>query len=91
MGTPPTTSGMLDPRMMAVVKKQFFPISDRPEVLLDGRPYRLVGVVEDINDQLRMEELDRAREAAEAANRARQLAPGMALPAELEQFLAQPQ
>ena len=29
--------------------------------------------------------------AAEAANRARQLAPGMALPAELEQFLAQPQ
>jgi PAS domain S-box-containing protein len=37
----------------------------------DGRPYRLVGVVEDINDQLRMEELDRAREAAEAANHAK--------------------
>ena len=29
--------------------------------------------------------------AAEAASRARQLAPGMALPAELEQFIAQPQ
>ena len=29
--------------------------------------------------------------AAEAAKRARELAPGVALPAELEQFLAQPQ
>jgi signal transduction histidine kinase/BarA-like signal transduction histidine kinase len=37
----------------------------------DGRPHRLVGVVEDINDRLRMEELDRAREAAEAANQAK--------------------
>ncbi|CAM3828928.1 PAS domain S-box protein [Roseateles saccharophilus] len=37
----------------------------------DGRPHRLVGVVEDITDQLRMEELDRAREAAEAANQAK--------------------
>jgi len=37
----------------------------------DGRPYRLVGVVEDITDQLRIEELDRAREAAEAANQAK--------------------
>ncbi|MDM4767574.1 CHASE domain-containing protein [Pelomonas sp. SE-A7] len=32
---------------------------------------RLVGVVEDITDQLKMEELERAREAAEAANRAK--------------------
>lgn len=37
----------------------------------DGRPHRLVGVVEDITDQLRMEELDRAREAAVAANQAK--------------------
>ncbi|MFG6487430.1 CHASE domain-containing protein [Roseateles sp. BYS78W] len=37
----------------------------------DGRPHRLVGVVEDITDQLRLEELDRAREAAEAANQAK--------------------
>jgi PAS domain S-box-containing protein len=37
----------------------------------DGRPHRLVGVVEDITDQLRIEELDRAREAAEAANLAK--------------------
>lgn len=37
----------------------------------DGRPHRLVGVVEDITDQLRIEELDRAREAAEAANQAK--------------------
>jgi PAS domain S-box-containing protein len=37
----------------------------------DGRPYRLVGVVEDITDQLRIEELDRAREAAVAANQAK--------------------
>ncbi|MCE4554907.1 PAS domain S-box protein [Pelomonas cellulosilytica] len=37
----------------------------------DGRPLRLVGVVEDITDQLRIEELDRAREAAEAANQAK--------------------
>lgn len=37
----------------------------------DGRPHRLVGIVEDITDQLRLEELDRAREAAEAANQAK--------------------
>lgn len=37
----------------------------------DGRPHRLVGVVEDITDQLRLEELARAREAAEAANQAK--------------------
>lgn len=37
----------------------------------DGRPYRLVGVVEDVTDQLRIQELDRAREAAEAANLAK--------------------
>ena len=37
----------------------------------DGRPQRLVGVVEDITDQLRIEELDRAREAAVAANQAK--------------------
>ena len=37
----------------------------------DGRPSRLVGVVEDITDQLRIEELGRAREAAEAANQAK--------------------
>lgn len=37
----------------------------------DGRPHRLVAVVEDITDQLRMEELNRAREAAEAANQAK--------------------
>ncbi|MGQ3051998.1 MAG: PAS domain S-box protein [Roseateles sp.] len=37
----------------------------------DGRPHRLVGVVEDITDQLRIEELDRAREAAVAANQAK--------------------
>ena len=37
----------------------------------DGRPHRLVAVVEDITDQLRIEALDRAREAAEAANQAK--------------------
>jgi len=37
----------------------------------DGRPHRLVGIIEDITDQLRIEELDRAREAAEAANQAK--------------------
>ncbi|WP_457422463.1 CHASE domain-containing protein [Roseateles sp. P5_E7] len=37
----------------------------------DGRPHRLVGIVEDITDQLRIEELDRAREAAVAANQAK--------------------
>ncbi len=37
----------------------------------DGRPHRMVGVVEDITDLHRVEELDRAREAAEAANQAK--------------------
>jgi len=37
----------------------------------DGRPHRLVGVVEDITDQLRIEALDRDREAAVAANQAK--------------------
>ncbi|MFT7723346.1 MAG: CHASE domain-containing protein [Roseateles sp.] len=37
----------------------------------DDRPDRLVGVVEDITDQLRIEELDRARQAAEAASQAK--------------------
>ena len=36
-----------------------------------GQPGRLVGVVEDISDQLRMRALEQAREAAEAANRAK--------------------
>ncbi|HEY9109095.1 MAG TPA: PAS domain S-box protein [Roseateles sp.] len=37
----------------------------------DGRPQRLVGIIEDITDQLRIEELARAREAAEGANQAK--------------------
>jgi len=37
----------------------------------DGRPHRMVGIIEDITDQLRIEELDRAREAAEGANQAK--------------------
>ncbi len=37
----------------------------------DGRPYRLVGVIEDITDQLRICSSDLAREAAEAANQAK--------------------
>ncbi|MFG6456747.1 ATP-binding protein [Roseateles sp. BYS96W] len=37
----------------------------------DGRPHRMVGVIEDITDLRRAEELDRAREAAEAANQAK--------------------
>ncbi len=36
-----------------------------------GQPFRLVGVVEDITDQLKMQELERAREAAEAASQAK--------------------
>jgi PAS domain S-box-containing protein len=36
-----------------------------------GRPVRLVGVVEDITEHLRLEEAERAREHAEAANRAK--------------------
>ena len=36
-----------------------------------GRPQRLVGVVEDITEHLRLQEAERARERAEAANRAK--------------------
>jgi PAS domain S-box-containing protein len=36
-----------------------------------GEPFRLVGVVEDVTDQLRLRELERARSAAEAANQAK--------------------
>ena len=34
-------------------------------------PWRIVAVVEDITEHLRLEEAERAREAAEAANRAK--------------------
>ena len=37
----------------------------------DSQPRRIVGVVEDITEHLRLEEAERAREAAEAANRAK--------------------
>ena len=36
-----------------------------------GEPHRLVGVVEDITEHLRLHEAERARESAEAANRAK--------------------
>ncbi|URI09318.1 CHASE domain-containing protein [Aquincola tertiaricarbonis] len=36
-----------------------------------GAPHRLVGVVEDITEHLRLQEAERARESAEAANRAK--------------------
>lgn len=36
-----------------------------------GKPYRIVGVVEDISEHLKLHELERAREAAEAANQAK--------------------
>ncbi len=36
-----------------------------------GTPYRTVGVVEDITEHLRLQEAERGREAAEAANRAK--------------------
>ncbi|MEF7614769.1 CHASE domain-containing protein [Aquincola sp. MAHUQ-54] len=36
-----------------------------------GLPHRLVGVVEDITEHLRLQEAERARESAEAANRAK--------------------
>ncbi len=36
-----------------------------------GRPLNIVGVVEDITEHLRLEEAERAREAAEASNRAK--------------------
>ncbi|MDL5032833.1 PAS domain S-box protein [Pelomonas sp. APW6] len=37
----------------------------------DGQPYSLLGVVEDIGDQRRLQDLERAREAAEAASAAK--------------------
>jgi PAS domain S-box-containing protein len=37
----------------------------------NGQPQRLVGVVEDITEHLRLQEAERARESAEAANRAK--------------------
>jgi len=37
----------------------------------DGKPRSIVGVVEDIAEHLRLEEAERAREAAEASNRAK--------------------
>ena len=37
----------------------------------EGQPYSLVGVVEDIGDQRRLRDLERAREAAEAASAAK--------------------
>ena len=37
----------------------------------DNQPWRIVGVVEDITEHLRLEEAERAREAAEASNRAK--------------------
>ncbi|MBA4344718.1 MAG: histidine kinase [Methylibium sp.] len=37
----------------------------------DGHPQRLLGVVEDVTDQLKMQALEHAREAAEAASRAK--------------------
>ena len=36
-----------------------------------NRPWRIVGVVEDITEHLRLEDAERAREAAEASNRAK--------------------
>ncbi|NUZ07028.1 PAS domain S-box protein [Piscinibacter koreensis] len=36
-----------------------------------GQPWRIVGVVEDITEHLRLQEAERAREAAEASNRAK--------------------
>ncbi|GIX24300.1 MAG: hypothetical protein KatS3mg122_1531 [Caldimonas sp.] len=43
----------------------------RPLFDAEGRPYRTVGVVEDISERLRLEEAERARKLAEAANRAK--------------------
>ena len=37
----------------------------------EGRPYRIVGVVEDITEHLRLQDAEAAREAAEAANHAK--------------------
>lgn len=43
----------------------------RPLRDASGNPYRTVGVVEDITEHLRLQEAERGREAAEAANRAK--------------------
>ena len=37
----------------------------------DGQPWRIVGAIEDITEHLRLAEAERAREAAEASNRAK--------------------
>lgn len=52
---------------------EILPVRTRVSLLRDaeGRPDRMVGVVEDISDQLRMQELEQARETAEAASRAK--------------------
>ena len=39
--------------------------------IASNEPWRIVGVVEDITEHLRLEEAERAREAAEASNRAK--------------------
>jgi PAS domain S-box-containing protein len=46
-------------------------IQVRPLLDAAGRPYRTVGVVEDISHQLKLEEAERARKLAEASNRAK--------------------
>jgi PAS domain S-box-containing protein len=46
-------------------------IQVRPLFDATGRPYRTVGVVEDISEHLRLEEAERARKLAEASNRAK--------------------
>lgn len=46
-------------------------IQVRPLFDATGRPYRTVGVVEDISEHLKLEEAERARKLAEASNRAK--------------------
>jgi PAS domain S-box-containing protein len=46
-------------------------IQVRPLFDAAGRPYRTVGVVEDISEHLKLEEAERARKLAEASNRAK--------------------